>query len=93
MPEAIGVPYAAQQVNDQEDDVSNESVDNSFTRNESLWNDRRRGISLINSRECNEIVRQFIEIDFDDGMILSEMSNQIQVPRATSFNAELLDVD
>jgi hypothetical protein len=93
VPEAIGVPYAATQVNDQEDEVINESIDNSFTRNESLWRDRRRGISLINSRECNEIVRQFMEIDFDDSMILSEMSNQIQVPRATSVNAELLDVD
>jgi len=75
--EAIGVPYAAPQVNNREDDVINESIDNSFTSNEFFWKDCRRGISLINSRECNEIVRQFMEIEFDNRMILSEMSNQI----------------
>ncbi len=57
VPTAIGVPHAANEVNDQDDDVMNETVDNEFTRTESLWRDRRRGMSLTNSRECNEIVR------------------------------------
>ena len=93
MPAAIGVPHAANEVNDQDDDVMNETVDNEFTRTESLWRDRRRGMSLTNAKECNDIVRQFMEIDFDESMVLSEMSGEIEVPRATSVNAEYLDVD
>jgi hypothetical protein len=60
MPEAIGVPHASKEVTEQEDDEINESIDNSFTRNEPLWRDRRRGISFTNAKECNEIVRQFL---------------------------------
>ena len=93
VPEAIGVPHAANDVNDQEDDVMYESVNNEFTRTESLWRDRRRGISLTNSKECNEIVRQFMEIDFDESLILTEISGETEVPRATSVNAELPNVD
>jgi hypothetical protein len=48
-------------------------------------------MSLTNTKECNEIVRQFMEIDFDESMILTEMSGEIEVPN--DFNAELLDVD
>ena len=70
-----------------------ESVNNEFTRTESLWRDRHRGISLTNSKECNEIVRQFMEIDFDESLILTEMSGETEVPRATSVNAELPNVD
>jgi hypothetical protein len=93
VPAAIGVPHSANDVNDQDDDVMNESVDNEFTRTESLWRDRRRGMSLTNAKECNDIVRQFMEIDFDESMILSEMSGETKVPRDTSVNPEYLDVD
>jgi hypothetical protein len=93
VPAAIGVPHAANEVDDQDDDVMNESVDNEFTRNEPLWRDRRRGMSLTNAKECNDIVRQFMEIDFDESMILSEISGETEVLRATNVNAELLDVD
>ncbi len=48
---------------------------------------------MTNAKECNDIVRQFMEIDFDDSMVLSEMSGEIEVPRAISVNAEYLDVD
>jgi hypothetical protein len=72
VPEAIGVPYAVNHVSEQEDDEIHESVDNLFTRNEPLWRDRRRGMSLNNERECNEIVRQFLHFDFDESMISVE---------------------
>ena len=75
VPEAIGVPYAANQVSKQEDDENDKSVDNSFTRNEPLWRYRSRGMSLDNARECNEIVRQFMDIDFDESMISAETFN------------------
>jgi hypothetical protein len=70
-----------------------ESVDNEFTRNEPLWRDRRRGMSLTNTKECNEIVRQFMEIDFDESIILTEMSGETEVPNDVSVYTELLDVD
>ena len=57
LPEAIGTPFAAKSVRDSlnESIDSPESVRNSFTENESLWRDRRRGLSLENSRDCDEI--------------------------------------
>ena len=57
LPEAIGTPYAANVQRDSlnESIDSPESVQNSFTENESLWRDRRRGLSLENSRDCDEI--------------------------------------
>jgi hypothetical protein len=93
VPAAIGVPNAANEVNDQDDNVLYESANNEFTRTESLWRDRRRGMSLTNAKECNDIVRQFMEIDFDESMILTDMSGETEFSRAVSVNAELLDVD
>jgi hypothetical protein len=47
VPEAIGVPYAAERSGDESFSLSSrESVDNEFTRNEPLWRDRRRGDSI-----------------------------------------------
>ena len=88
VPEAIGVPHAANNVSEQEDDEIDESVDNTFTRNEPLWRDRRRGTSLTNARECNEIVRQFFLIDFDESMISTETFDEKEVPNDTSVNME-----
>ena len=93
VPEAIGVPYAANHLSEQEDDEFNESIDNEFTKTESLWRDRRRGMSLINSRECNEIVRQFLLIDFDESMISTETFNERDNPNRTSVNVEPRDAD
>jgi hypothetical protein len=89
VPEAIGVPYAANYVAEQEDDEINESIDNEFTRTESLWRDRRRGMSLTNARECNEIVRQFLHIDFDESMISTETFNERDDPYDTSVPADV----
>ncbi len=57
LPEAIGTPYAANGERDSLNESldSLESVRNSYTENESLWRDRRRGLSLENSRDCDEI--------------------------------------
>ena len=49
------------------------SARNSFTENDSLWRDRRRGMSLENAKGCNEIMRQFFEISLDESMILAEI--------------------
>jgi len=89
------VPYASKEINEQgdDDDEINESVDNSFTRNEPLWRDRRRGMSLTNSKECNEILRQFLLIDFDESMILTKRFSERQVDNHTSVNMEPTDVD
>ena len=70
-----------------------ESVDNEFTRNEPLWRDRRRGISFTNAKECNEIVRQFLRIDFDESMISTETFDEREVPNDTSVNMDPTDVD
>ncbi len=93
MPVSVGVPHAANNVSERDDDEIDESVDNSFTRNEPLWRDRRRGMSLINARECNDIVRQFLEIDFDESMISTETFNERDDPNDTSVNMEPVDVD
>jgi hypothetical protein len=93
VPEAIGVPYADNHVSEREDDEIDESVDITFTRNEPLWRDRHRGMSLTNARECNEIVRQFLLIDFDETMIMNETFNEREVPNDTSVNMEPADVD
>ena len=91
--DAIGVPYAANHVSEQEDDEINESIDNEYTRTESLWRDRRRGMSLTNTRECNEIVRQFLQIDFDESMISTETFNERENHNDTSVNIEPAEVD
>ena len=91
MPEAVGVPHTADHVSEHEDDEIDESVDNSFTRNEPLWRDRRRGIRLDNASECNEIVRQFLHIDFDESMVLTETERDD--PKDTSVRKELTDAD
>ena len=46
VPEAIGVPFAAETSFESSFSISNDSVDNEFTRNEPLWRDRRRGDSI-----------------------------------------------
>ncbi len=87
VPEAIGVPYATGHLSNQSnDDDSDESADNEFTRNEPIWRDRRRGISMSNTKECNEIVRQFFEIDFDESMILTEPFNEVEVSNSAGIN-------
>ncbi len=93
VPETVGVPHAANHASEQENDEIEESVDNSFTRNEPLWRDRRRGMSLTNARECNEIVRQFIEIDFDESMISTETFSEREHPNNTSVNMEAAVAD
>jgi len=93
VPEAIGVPYAANHVSERQDDEIDRSVDNSFTRNEPLWRDRHRGMSLINARECNDIVRQFMNFDFNESMIEIEIFEGRDDPKHTSVNMEPADVD
>ncbi len=71
IPEAIGTPFAANSTHHSlnESFDSHKSVRNTFTRDNSLWRDRRRGVSLQNSRDCDEITRQFLKIDFNENMI------------------------
>ena len=42
-----------------------DELENTFMREDSMWRDRNRGMSLVNSRECDEIMRQFIEVEFN----------------------------
>ena len=88
MPEAISAPHTVSGCSIQEDDEINESVDNSLTRDEPLWRDRHRSISLSNAKECNEIVRQFLLIDFDESMILTETFDEMEAPHDQSVNME-----
>lgn len=60
VPETVGVPFCASELTEDDSDVESqdrESVFNSFTREESLWRDRRRGMSLQNTKDCDEIMR------------------------------------
>jgi len=50
-------------------------------------------MSLDNARECNEIVRQFMEIDFDESMISTDTFDEREVPNDTNVKMELTDVD
>ena len=50
-------------------------------------------MSLDNARECNEIVLQFIDIDFDESMISTETFNEREVPKDTDANMEPIDVE
>jgi hypothetical protein len=50
-------------------------------------------MSLTNTKECNEIVRQFLEIDFDESMISTEPFDQRGDPNDTSVNMDTTDVD
>ena len=94
VPEAIGVPHAASFSSIYEEDkIDSRSVNNSFTRNELLWRDRRRGISFTNAKECDEIVRQFLEIDFDESMISTETFHEREAADDTNVNMEPADVE
>ena len=48
---------------------------------------------MTNEKECNEIVRQFMLIDFDESMISIETIDGIEVLNDTSANMEPIDVD
>jgi hypothetical protein len=95
VPEAIGVPHAANHASEEEEEdyEIDESVENSFTRSNALWRDRRRGMSFTNARECNEIVRQFLDIQFDESMIHNELVVEIETHNDTSVNMVPEDVD
>ena len=93
IPDAIGTPFAANSVQNSlnESFDSPESVRNTFTRDNSLWRDRRRGLSLQNSRDCDEITRQFLKIDFNESMILSETDISIRNTDIQSVEIALQD--
>ncbi len=55
------------------------SVDNSFTRNEPLWRDRNRALSLENCRDCDAIFRQFFNISLVLPVNLNEASDSEQL--------------
>ena len=94
VPETIGVPHATNHAGEEEeDDEIDESVDNSFTRGDALWRDRRRGMSFTNARECNEIVRQFLDFNFDESMIHNELVVEIETHNDTSVNMVPADVE
>jgi len=60
VPETVGVPYCAAEHTEDDSEVESQdrqSVDNSFTREQSIWRDRRRGMSLQNTKDCDEIMR------------------------------------
>ena len=52
VPEAIGVPHTANEVTEQ--DETTESVDITFTRKETLYRDRRRGMDLTNAKNATK---------------------------------------
>ena len=88
VPSTIGIPYAA--TIDETDSLFSlepESAHNLFTRHNSMWRDRNRGISLQNKKDCDEIVRQFLAIDFDETMMLHSSENEPLVTSGyTSIN-------
>ena len=69
LPEAIGVPYAAEMLS-RCSSINSESTFRPTTISEdwmrdSTFRDRETGVNLGKSRECDSISRQFIEIDFN----------------------------
>ena len=72
VPEVRGEAYVADGVLDVTDLEQDENEEgNSFTR-ESLWRDRNRGMSVDNEKGCDEIMRQFFIVDFNQSMMLPE---------------------
>jgi len=72
-------------------DETIESVDITFTREEPLWKDRLRSKSLTNAKECNDIVRQFLLIDFDESMISTASIDESDVHTHKSVNSKQTD--
>ena len=88
VPEAIGVPHAADNINLLTSLNEDEPVDNTFTRNDSLWRNRNRGISVENSKDCDAIFRQFFNVSLFRSMILHETEDLHQRAIGMSLNVE-----
>jgi len=37
-----------------------------------MWRNRNRGLSLMNKRDCDEIMRQFLDINYEESVITGE---------------------
>jgi len=37
-----------------------------------MWRNRNRGLSLMNKRDCDEIMRQFLDINYKESVITGE---------------------
>ena len=61
VPQAIGEAYVAD-VPTEHTESEYDEVENTFMQEDSMWRDRNRGMSLMNQRECDEIMRQFFDI-------------------------------
>ena len=58
MASAIGQPYAAEfDESSEHESVSDHTSSNSFSRTNEMWRNRKRGMSLTNKRDCDEIMR------------------------------------
>lgn len=58
VPETMGESYYANRRSADSESLEEQlSVDNSFTQESALWRERRRGDSLTNRRECDEIIQ------------------------------------
>ena len=64
IPQAIGEAYVAD-VPTEHTESEYDELENTFMREDSMWRDRNGGQSLVNSRACNEIMQQFIEVEFN----------------------------
>jgi hypothetical protein len=56
IPQAIGEAYVAD-VSIEITESEYDEVENTFMQEESMWRDRNRGMSLVNSRECDLIMQ------------------------------------
>ena len=78
VPSTVGIAYAADRdTNSSELDLINSGSSLSQqSRPFTLWVNRNRGNSLQNRIDCDEIVRQFLDVTFDDSMVIDISENQ-----------------
>ena len=91
VPEAVGEAYVADGVLDVTDSQREESEEENSFMQQSLWRDRNRGMSVDNEKGCDEIMRQFFTVDFNQSMMLPETTHEplnLYVNPSTDYGSE-----
>ena len=90
VPEAVGEAYVADGVLDVTDSEEDDNEEGNSFRRESLWRNRNRGMSVDNEKGCDEIMRQFFTVDFNQSMMLpGETSYEpLHVNPSTEYGSE-----
>lgn len=79
MRQTVGVPHTEEIDSLDSLSQSDMSEDNEFRRTDLMWRNRNRGMSLENTKACDEIIRQFLTVDFNNSMLLPKTDDEMCV--------------